>query len=146
MAGNDFKKKTAVIVDPVWSRPTFRRFHRSSIVIDRAAGGNGQAVELLGRRSLVNRKSASRVASSAEKHAGDALAVLHIKGCESGEFRSSGHLAYELAGRAGQQFSRTWSSGVGNLVVLDGGTEHTGAEVEPDLKRTSRIDAWPNAY
>ena len=44
-------------------------------------------------------RSASGVASSAEKHAGDALAVLHIKGCESGEFRSSEHLAYELARR-----------------------------------------------
>ena len=78
-----------------------RRLHRSSIVIDRAAGGNDQAVELLGRRSLVDGRSASRVASSAEEHAGDALAVLHVKGCEIGEFRSSEHLAYELARRAG---------------------------------------------
>ena len=46
-------------------------------------------------------RSASGVASSAEEHAGDALAVLHVKGCEIGEFRSSEHLAYELAHRAG---------------------------------------------
>ena len=78
-----------------------RRFHRSPIVIDRASGGNDQAVELVGRRSLGDRRSASGVASSAEEHAGDALAVLHIKECEIGEFRSSGHLAYELARRAG---------------------------------------------
>ena len=80
-----------------------RRFHRSSVVIDRAAGGNDQAVELLGRRSLVDGRSAlaSGLASSAEKHAEDALAVLHIKECEIGEFRSSEHLDYELARRAG---------------------------------------------
>ena len=78
-----------------------RRFQRSSIVIDSAAGGNDQTVELLGRRSLVDGRSASGLASSAEKHAGDALAVLHIKGCEIGEFRSSEHLAYELTRRAG---------------------------------------------
>ena len=74
-----------------------RRFHRSS---NRAAGGNDQAVELLGRRSFVDGRSASGLASSAEKHAGDALAVLHVKGCEIGEFRSIGHLAYEVARRA----------------------------------------------
>ena len=84
-----------------------RRFHRSSIAVDRAAGGNDQAVELLGRRSLVDGRSASRVASSAEEQAGDALAVLHVKGCEIGEFRSSEHLAYELARRAGSRFTRT---------------------------------------
>ena len=78
-----------------------RRFYRSSVVIDRAAGGNDRAVELLGRRRLVDGRSASGQASSAEEHAGDALAVLHVKGCEIGEFRSSGHLAYELARRAG---------------------------------------------
>ena len=45
-------------------------------------------------------RSASGVASSAEKRAGDALAVLHVKGHENyeiGEFRSNEHLAYELA-------------------------------------------------
>ena len=78
-----------------------RRFHRSSTVIDRAAGGNDHAVELLGRRSFVDGRSASGLASSAEKHAGDALAVLHVKGCEVGEFRSSEHLAYEPVRRAG---------------------------------------------
>ena len=78
-----------------------RRFYRSSIVIDGAAGGNDQAVELLGRRSLVDGRSASGVASSAEEDEGDALAVLHVKGCEIGEFRSSGHLANEFARRAG---------------------------------------------
>ena len=77
-----------------------RGFHRGSIVIDRAAGRNDQAVELLGR-SLVDGRSTSGLASSAEEHAGDALAVLHVKGCEIGEFRSSEHLAYELARRAG---------------------------------------------
>ena len=46
-------------------------------------------------------RSASGVASSAEEHAGDALAVLHIKECEIGEFQSSGHLAYGLAHRGG---------------------------------------------
>ena len=74
-----------------------RRSHRSSIGIDRAASGNDQAVGLLRRRSLVDGRPASGLASSAEEHAGDALAVLHVKGCEIGEFRSSGHLAYELA-------------------------------------------------
>ena len=49
----------------------------------------------------MDERSASGVASSAEEHAGDALAVLHIEGCEIGEFRSSEHLAYELARRAG---------------------------------------------
>ena len=78
-----------------------RRFHRSPIVIDRAAGGNDQAVEVLGRRRLVDGRSASGVASSAEEHAGDELAVLYVGGCEIGEFRSSGQLAYELARRAG---------------------------------------------
>ena len=72
-----------------------RRFHRSSVVIDRAAGGNDQAVEQLGGRS------ASGLASSAEEHAGDALAVLHVKGCEIGDLRSNEHLANDLARRAG---------------------------------------------
>ena len=63
----------------------------------RAGGGNDQVVKLLGRRSFVDGRSASGLASSAEEHAGDALAVLHVKGCEIGEFRSSGHLVYELA-------------------------------------------------
>ena len=89
-------------------------------------------------------RSASGVASSAEEHAGDALAVLHVKGCEIGEFRSSEHLAYELAHRAGERFTRTWSGRFGNLVVMDGGIEHRG--VGPDPKRASRIDAWPNSY
>ena len=70
-----------------------RRYHRRLIAIDRADGGNDQARELLGRRSLVDGRSASGVASSAEKHAGDALAVLHVKGCKIGKFRSSDHLA-----------------------------------------------------
>ena len=43
----------------------------------------------------MDRRSASGVASSAEKHAGDALAVLNVKGCEVGEFRSGEHLVYE---------------------------------------------------
>ena len=110
-----------------------RRFHGSSIVIDRAAGRNDQAVEVLGKRSLVDGRSASGLASSAEKHAEDALAVLHIKECEIGKFRSSDHLAYELVSRAGKRFTRTWSSRFGNLVVLDGGTEHRGG-VGPDPK------------
>ena len=46
-------------------------------------------------------RSASGLASSAEKQAEDALAVLHVNGCEIGEFRSSGRLAYELVRRAG---------------------------------------------
>ena len=78
-----------------------RRIHGSSIAVDRDAGGNDQAVELLGRRRLVDGRSASGVASSAEEHAGDALAVLHIKECEIGEFRSGEHLANDLARRAG---------------------------------------------
>ena len=49
----------------------------------------------------MNRKSGSGVASSAEEHAGDALVVLHVKGCEIGEFWSSEHLAYELVCRGG---------------------------------------------
>jgi len=36
-------------------------------------------------------RSASGLAPSAEEHAGDAPAVLHEKGCEIGEFRSSKH-------------------------------------------------------
>ena len=106
VAGNDLKKEAAVIVDPVWVSARFgRRFHRSLIAY-RAAGGNDQAVKLLGMRSLLDGRSASGVASSAEEHAGDALAVLHIKGCEIGEFRSSERLAYELAHRAGERFTR----------------------------------------
>ena len=71
-------------------------------------------------------RSASGVASSAEKHAGDALAVLHVTGCEIGEFRSNEHLANDLARRAASRFTRTWSGRFSNLVVMDGGIEHRG--------------------
>ena len=79
-----------------------------------------------------DQRSASGLASSAEEHAGEALAVLPVKGCEIGEFRSSEHLAYELARRAGSRFTRTWSGRLGNLVVM-GGIELRGG-VAPDPK------------
>ena len=72
------------------------------------------------------------------------LAVLQVKGCEIGDFRSSGHWLMNSRVELVNDSREPSPVDSANLVVIDGGIEHRG--VGPDPQRSSRIDAWPNSY